>query len=230
MSTPTPDQGIIEPVGGDPANNPSAFTSQIGGIEPRLVRRYTNLADRNARDLAPGVNGVTALAAEARLDVYDGASYVSVAGRGRYAHRMRTTNAAAINNSTVLVNDAVLIVPLDVTGTFSFRGRLYYDSSTIADIKMAITSPAVVANGFKWGLLGRNAATQTNVDAIVATASGAALAAGGNAVGTETFFDFEGFITTTATGNIQVQYAQNAADPTNTTVRFGSFLDVIKEG
>jgi hypothetical protein len=230
MSTPTPDQGIVEPVGTDPANNPSAFISQIGGIEPRLVRRYTNLADRVARDLAPGINGVTGLATEARLDAYDGASYISLTSRGRYARRMRTTNAAAINNSTTLVNDGVLVVTLDVTGTFSFRGRLYYDSSAVADIKMALTFPAVAASGAKWGLLGRNATTQTNIDAIVATASGTALAAGGNGVGTETFFDFEGFITTTATGSLQVQYAQNALDATNTTVRFGSFLEVIKEG
>jgi len=229
MSTPTPDQGIVEPVGGDPANNPTAFNSQIGGIEPRLVRRYTNLADRNARDLAPGTNGVTALATEARMDAYDGSSYISLAARGRYARRMRTSNAAAINNSTVLVSDAVLVVPLDVIGTFSFRGRLYYDSSATADIKMALTFPAVAANGAKWGLLGRNSVTNTNIDTPVATASGSALAAGGNGVGTTAFFEFDGFITITATGNLQVQYAQNTADATNTTVQFGSFIDVIKE-
>lgn len=230
MSTVTPDQGIVIPVGTDAANNPTAFVNMVAGVESRLVLRYTDLAQRTALHTAPVENDVTALAAENRIDAYDGTRYISLASRGRFARKMRTTNAAAINNSTVLVNDAVLAVTLDVTGTFSFRGRLYYDSSATGDIKMALTFPAVVANGAKWGLLGRNSVTNTNIDTPVATVSGSALAAGGNGVGTTAFFQFDGFITTSATGTLQVQYAQNTADPTNTTVQFGSFIEVIKEG
>lgn len=229
MSTVTPDQGIVIPVGGDAANNPTAFTNMIAGVEARLVLRYTNLANRTALHTSPVENDVTALAAEDRIDAYDGASYVSLTARGRYARRMRTTNATPIISNTTLQNDAVLLVTLDVTGTFSFRGRLYYDGSTAGDAKMALTVPTFSANGFKWGLLGRNAATQTNIDAITATVSGTALSAGGSGVGTETFFDYEGFITTTATGTMQVSYAQATSDATNLTIRLGSFLEVIKE-
>lgn len=229
MSTVTADQAIVIPVGTDPANNPTAFVNMIAGVESRLVLRYTNLANRTALHTAPVEGQLTDLAAENRMDAYDGANYISATSRGRYARKMRTTNATAIISSTTLVNDAVLLVTLDTIGTFSFRGRLYYDGSTAGDIKMALTFPTVAANGAKWGLLGRNATTQTNVDAIVATASGTALAAGGNGVGTNTFFEFDGFITTTATGTLQVQYAQNTLDATNLTVQFGSFIEVIRE-
>jgi len=227
VSTVTPDQAIVIPVGGDAANNPTAFVNMIAGVESRLVLRYANLAGRTALHTSPVENDVTALAAEDRIDAYDGASYVSLTSRGRYARRMRTTNATPIISNTTLVADAVLLVTLDVTGTFSIRGRLYYDASTAGDVRMALNFPAVTAA--KWGLLGRNATTQTNIDAITATASASPLQAGGNGVGTETFFDFEGFITTTATGTLQVSYAQGTSDATNLTIRSGSFLEVIKE-
>lgn len=230
MSTTTSDQGITIPVGTDPADNPQAFIDQTAGVESRLVLRYTDLADRTARHTAPIEGQLTDLATEDRMDAYDGATYISATVRGLYARRMRTTNAAAINNSTVLVSDATLTVPLDVTGTYRFRGRIYYDGATAGDFKLAFTFPAVAANGAKWGLLGREAATATNVTALVATASGTAIAAGGSGVGTSTFADFDGFITTTATGNLVAQYAQNTADVSNLTIQFGSWLEVAKVG
>lgn len=227
MSTVTTDQGIVIPIGTDGADNPQAFIDMIAGVESRLVLRYTSLANRAALHTAPVEGQITDLAAENRMDAYDGAAYVSLATRALYARRMRTTNAAAIVNNT-LVSDATLTVPLDVTGTFRFYGRIYYDASTVADFKLAFTFPAVAANGAKWGLMGRDATTATNITAAVATASGTAIAAGGNGVGTSTFVDFDGFINTTATGSLVAQYAQNTTEATNMTVQFGSWLEVIK--
>jgi hypothetical protein len=228
MSTNTPNQGIVIPVGGDPANNPTAFTNMIAGVESRLVLRYTNLADRTARNLVPVEGQLTDLAAENRLDAYDGAAYISAAVRGLYARRMRTTNAAAIISNTALQSDAVLTVPLDTTGTYRFYGRIYYDGSTAGDFKLAFTFPTIAASGAKWGLIGRDATTQTNITAAAATASGTAIAAGGNGVGTTTFVDFDGFINVTATGNLVAQYAQNTSDATNLTIQLGSWLEVVR--
>lgn len=230
MSTVTPDQGIVIPVGADAANNPQAFIDMIAGVESRLVLRYTNLAQRTALHTVSVEGQISDLATENRMDAYDGASWISQTARGLYARRMRTTNAAAINNSVALVSDAVLTVSLDVTGLFRFYGRVYYDSSVAGDFKLAFTFPAVAANGSKWGLIGREAATATNVTAAAATASGTAIPAGGNGVGTTTFVDFDGFLNITATGNLVTQYAQNTADATNTTIQFGSWLEVLKVG
>jgi hypothetical protein len=226
VSTVTPDQGIIIPVGSDAANNPQAFTDMIAGVESRLVLRYPTLAQRTALHLAPVEGQISDLAAENRMDAYDGASWISQSTRGLYARRVRTTNAAAINNNTILANDAVLQVPIDVTGTFRFYGRIYYDSSIIADLKMAFTWPA--ASGAKWGLAGREVGTATNFSATVATGSGSALAVGGNAVGTNTFCMFDGVLTISATGTFIAQFAQNTLDPTNTTVQSGSWLEMLK--
>lgn len=230
MSTVTPDQGIIIPVAGDPANNPQAFTDMIAGVESRVVLRYPTLGQRTALHPVSVEGQISDLAAENRMDAYDGASWISQTARGLYARRMRTTNAAAINNSIALVNDAVLQVPLDVIGTFRYYGRIYYDASIISDFKLAFTWPTVAASGSKWGLIGRDAGTATNVTAAGTTTSGTAVPAGGNAVGTMTFVDFDGFLITTATGTLVTQYAQNTLDPTNLTVQFGSWMEVLKVG
>ncbi len=230
MSTVTPDQGIIIPVGTDGADNPQAFIDQTAGVESRLVLRYTNLADRTARHTAPVEGQITDLAAESRADAYDGAAYISAGTRGLYARRMRTTNAAVINNSTALVSDATLTVPLDVTGVFRYYGRIYYSCATAADIKAAFTFPAVAANGARWGAIGREAATPTNVETYVADGSGVVAILGGTGVAGIQFFDFDGFISTTATGNLVTQYAQNTANVSDLTVRFGSWLEVVKVG
>lgn len=229
MSTNTPDQQITIPVGTDGALVPTAFNDFVADVETRLVLKYTDLADRTARHTAPLTGDTTDLAAEARTDTYNGAGYISQAARGLYARRMRTTDAAAIVNNA-LVSDATLTVALDAVGTYTFRGRIYYDASTVADFKLAFTFPAVAANGAKWGLMGRDATTATNITAAVATASGTAIPAGGNGVGTATFVDFDGFITVTATGNLVTQYAQNTTEATNMTVRFGSYLEVMRVG
>lgn len=228
MSANTPDQQITYPIGTDLADNPNAFLDMLADAEPRLVSRYTNLADRTARRTAPAEGELTDLAAENRMDAYTGAAYISAAARGLYARRMRTTDAAAINNSTVLVSDATLTIPLDMTGTYRFYGRIYYDASAVADIKVAFTFPAVAASGAKWGMMGRNDGTATQIKANVATASGTAISAGGNGVGTSTFLDFDGFINITATGSLVTQYAQDTAEATNLTIQFGSWLEALK--
>ena len=138
MSTVTTDQGIVIPVGTDAADNPQAFIDQTAGVESRLVLRYTDLADRTARHTAPVEGQLTDLAAESRMDAYDGAAYISAATRGLHARKMRTTNAAVINNSVTLVSDATLTVALDVTGTYRFYGRIYYDGSVAGDFKLEI--------------------------------------------------------------------------------------------
>lgn len=228
MSTVTSNQGIVIPVGTDGADNPTAFVNNVAGVESRLMQRFTNLADRTARNPIPVEGQYADMATENRTDAYDGSSYISGTARGLYARRMRTSNAVAINNSIALVSDATLTVPLDATGTYTFRGRIYYDAAAAADIRLAFTFPAVAASGAKWGMLGRNATTNTNIDALVATASASALIAGATGVGTNTFLNFDGFITITATGDLVTQYAQGTADVSNLTVQFGSYLEVMK--
>lgn len=230
MSTTTPDQGITRPVGGDLADVVNAMLNELTQLESRLNLRYTGVADRIARH-AVGIEGEDSdLAAEDRADSYDGTNWISRTARGYYARKRRTTNAAAINNSTVLVSDATLVVPLgEANGTYPFGGRIWYDGAAAGDFKLAFTWPAGTTLA-KWGFLVGNVTTATSVDRLVSAASGTALAAAASGVGTNTFVDFEGIITLGATtGNLQAQYAQNTADVSNLTIQAGSNLWVLRE-
>ncbi len=230
MPSVTPDQGLSLPTDPDAADNPVAFTNFVAGTESRLVLRYTNMADRAARH-AVGVEGqYSDLATEGRADAFDGAGWVSAAVRGFAARRERLTDNAPIVSSTVLVNDAVLVVPLDQPGArYRFGGRLYYTTSTTADIKFAFTWPALVTNVF-WGSMGRDVTTNTNLNTEVTATLGGAIGVGGVGVGTYAFCNFEGALTLGATtGNLQLQWAQNTSDPTNTILRAPSNLWLLRE-
>jgi hypothetical protein len=56
------------------------------------------------------------------------------------------------------------------------------------------------------------------------SASGTPTQVGGIGVGTIIFAKIEGYIVTTAAGNLQLQFAQQNLDATQTTIRNGSYL------
>lgn len=230
MPTDTTDQQITTPTGTDAADNPVAFVNMIADVEPRLVRDYTNEADRTARMLALAENDVSTLAAEDRVEVYNGTNHISLYSRGIFANRFRTVDAAPVNNSTVLVPDAVLVVALPVAGRFQFELVLFYDSSTAADFKVAFTIPAGAVT--RWGGVGPSTTVSGGVGPgqfSVAIGSGTTVTYGGSGVGTANTVAMivKGNVLMGGTaGNLQVQYAQQVADPTDTVVRAHSRLHV----
>lgn len=229
MSTNTPDQQITEPIGTDLANNPLAFSDMLADVEQRLVRQYTNVADRAARMLALAENQISSLSTENRLDVYDGTKHISLLSRAYNNNLMRTADAAAINNSTTLVSDAVLTAPIVPVGstTYIIDFVIFYDCSTVADLKLTLTTPAATA--LRWvgqGLATTTSATAGDLRAPVITASGTTDSWGGAGVGTGLAVVGTGYLTTATSGNIVVQYAQQNLDATNLTVRAGSRLRV----
>lgn len=229
MSTNTPDQQITIPVGTDPADNPQAFVDMIADVEPRLVLKYTNVADRTARHLVPTEGDLTGLAAENRYDVYSGVAYVSLESRAYHFYVRRTVDGTAgtglVNNSTALVNDPLLVGAIDANATYQWEATIFYDSSTTADIKFAFTTPTFTT--MRWSIVGLATTAATNEGDVriqTAAASGSSIQVGGIGVGTIITAKIEGFIATTAAGNLQLQFAQQAADPTNTTIRQGSYM------
>lgn len=231
MPANTTDQQITYPIGTDTANNPVAFTSMLAGVETRLVLKYANEADRAARHTAPQEGDLTGLAAENRYDTYDGANYVSTFTRSLFFAATRTTDSANIISSTGLVADTVMTCPLPTVGRFEWNAVWFYDSSTTADFKFAMSWPAAVTNP-RWGIQGlATGATLTTGDGQFGTAnaSGTALAVGGAGVGTaNTLMALaSGTVTMGGTaGNLVVSYAQNTVDATNSVCRIGSRLHV----
>lgn len=227
MSTNTPDQQLTMPVGTDLADNPQAFVDYTADVETRLVLKYTNVADRTARHTAPVENDLTGLAAENRYDVYDGANYVSLNARSYHVYVRRNADGTPVNASTVLVNDPVLVGAVDTGATYMWEAGIFYDSSTTADIKFAFTTPTFSA--MRWsgvGLATTAAGNEGDMRNATVAVSGTSTQFGGIGVGTIIFAKIEGFIVTTAAGNIQLQFAQQTSDATNTTIRNGSYLRI----
>ena len=229
MSANTPDQQITYPVGTDLADNPLAFLDMLADVETRLVLKYTNVADRTARHTAPTEGDLTGLASENRYDVYDGAAYVSLTSRSFHSYARRTVDGTAgtglVNNTTVLVNDPLLFGAVDTGATYQWDATIFYDSAAAADIKFAFTTPTFSA--MRWSLTGlatTAAAAEGDMKNATIGTSGIATQVGGIGVGTILTARIEGYIVTTAAGNIQLQFAQQTADVSNTTIRNGSYL------
>lgn len=224
MPTVTPDQGLSLPVGADVADNPAAFTNFVAGTEVRLVRLYTNEADRTARMLVVAENELSGLAAEDRIDVYNGAAHVSLYRRTMFSQIRLTADQALTPSSTVLQNVTNMVVALPTAGTFRWRSTMFYDASTTADFKFAYTIPAAAT--MRWGISALGTAG-TTPSYTTATASAAALSIGALGVGTVTMARMEGDITMGGTaGNLQMQAAQNTSDATNVNIFSRSYLEI----
>ena len=234
MTVLDPDQGITLQVGTDPANYPSAQNAMFAGLLSRLNLRYANEATRTANHPVSVENEVSWLADVDRGEVYNGANWISLAGpRSYWTYARRGSDSAPINNSTVLVNDTVLLAPMPTGGTFSWETVVYYDSSQAADLKIAYTWPAGAA--VKWGITGLAVgavASTGDAQFLVTSVSGNPIPIGGANAGTVLMAIIRGdYIAGGTAGNLQHQAAQQTADPTNTTPsRFGSVMRVWRTG
>jgi hypothetical protein len=218
MPTTTGNQQIVIQQLPDAANLPNAQVAEVGSFENRLVQRYTNLADRTARNATVDQGQASYLQAEGRYDSYDGANWVSLHPRSMFQYVRRAADAAAINNSTALVSDAVLVTTLPaVTGIFHFEDTILYSSSQTADLKVAYL---FTAGTVWWGGNGlATAATATTGDGqwAIQTVSDTTNPYGGANVGTKLLLKTWGEISLAGVGtNFTLRYAQNALDATNT--------------
>lgn len=223
MSTTTTDQQITIPVGGDPADNPQAFIDMIAGVESRLVLRYTSDADRTARNPAPTTNQWSIVAGNTWYDRWTGAKWIPVTPL-----RARKAVTQTINNSTTLTNDTGLAIPFPaVAANWLFTGWLLYSSSTVADIKFAFAADAAIT-GYGFSPVGlATSAGGTTGDVITqgTAALGTAIAVGGSG-GTSGAL-LNGRITTSGVaGTLQLQWAQNTLEVSNTQVLAGAWLQL----
>lgn len=227
----TPDQGLSLPVDADVADNPVAFSNFVAGVEPRLVRLYTNEADRTARQLVVAENEISALSTEDRVDIWNGTANISLYSRSLYTIMRKTADQILTPSSTVLQNvtGMSMAVPGIVGANFMFRGKFFYDASATADIKFAFTFPVAGGATMRWGGIGAATAGGSSGDATFGTqtGSGSAIAYGGGGVATFMIVLIEGEITMgTNAGTLQLQAAQNTSDASVTTFAARSSLEV----
>lgn len=222
-------QGIPEQQGADPANLPSAQVSWDSVMENRLAQRYTNLADRTARNAAPNENEISALASEDVIEIFNTANWVSLYQRAMFSIKRKNADSANVNNSTTLVNDTDLVVALPTAGVFAWRQVSFYSCTAAADFKCTYTFPAGITL-LRWGITGLSPAAAANPgDGAFNTvgASGTTTSVGGDGVGNILMLTIAGEVTMGGTaGNMQFQYAQQNLDATNLVHRQGSRLEV----
>ena len=226
MPTTTTDQGLSLPVDADTADNPVAFANFVAGVEPRLVRLYTNEADRTAKQLVVAENELSGLGTENRVEVYNGATNISLHTRAVHTTTRTAVDQVLTASSTVLQNITNMVATLPGTAgaIFAWRGHVFYDATTTADIKFAFTIPAAAT--MRWGMTALGPGG-TNPIYTSITGSGTAISIGALGIGSVLYAVFSGEVTMGATpGNLQLQGAQNTSDASVTTVFARSFMEV----
>lgn len=145
------------------------------------------------------------------------------------AYKLADQSVSSSTTGTTLINDSHLFLPLAINATYELvYCYLAYDGQTPnADIKLAFTLPTGAV--MRWAPWGGAIGSPSAVDTVDKDAS-----AGARPLGT---FGFParmtarpaGRITTSSTaGNLQLQWAQNTANATATTLYAGSCLGLLR--
>lgn len=228
MTTTTGNQQIVLQQLPDAANLPSAQTAEVGSFENKLFQRYTNLADRTARNATTDEGQVSSLQAEDRVEIYDTANWVSLHHRALYCDIRKPADETINNVAVDQADDALTVTVAANGGTFQFRIQFFYSTSTAADLRCRLNAPAAAVG--RIGVAGIAAAGATDVSAgSVTIESGTDLVVGGLGVGTANALmaTLAGEVTIGAnSGSLTFNWAQNAADPTNTVVYARSLFQV----
>lgn len=227
MPTVTADQGLSLPVDADSADAPVAFANFVAGVEPRLVRLYTDEADRTARQLVVAENELSGLGTENRVEVYNGTANISLRTRAVHTTTRVAVDQTLTASSTVLQNVTNMVATLPgVAGAiFQWHCRIFYDAAAASDIKFAFTVPAGVS--MRWGLNSLGTGGTNPSPYATTNISGTALPAGALGVGTGLYAFIEGELTMGATGGaLQLQSAQNTADLSTTLILARTFMEV----
>lgn len=153
---------------------------------------------------------------------YDGSQWVSLtsgSGVGGSANQLTVIKAApeTVTNSAALQNDNELLFPIGANESWAFRFVVQANAGTQPDIQFAVTAPTGATCTV--GVL--------DAEGAVAVGNlGCGVTSGlvtGN--GTADVYEITGSVTNgTTPGNVTLQWAQNAANATATTVYAGSYV------
>jgi hypothetical protein len=159
--------------------------------------------------------------------VYLSVSKLGVSGPNIPVDKVRTTDAAAINNSTTLVTDGTMQFAVAAAATYIIEGILIYDCAAAADLKMRFNYSGTGTGEFATPVLTTAATSSaTNQGNFAARDINSNFACGGYGVGTGSLaaLAYRGTLIATAAGTFSIQYAQNTADVSDLIVRAGSHL------
>lgn len=133
----------------------------------------------------------------------------------------RKTVNETVNNSAALQNDDALFVAVVANAVYDVKLVLHYTSGTTPDLKIGWTAPSgatMVWGGYLFSTASAFTATGNN-------AVGTVVALGGLGADVSAVFDGT-VVTSTTAGTLQLQWAQNTANASDSTVYAGSFLEL----
>lgn len=141
------------------------------------------------------------------------------------ADRTFLANDQTVNNSTTLVDITGFAVTVVNGQNLFIKAILAVDSSTVADVKVDLSAPTGSVGYFSiW-------ADQGAGSAVIGTSftTSTTIARAGLGAGTVNLLHCEAFVDCAAAGTVKLQFAQNTAEVSNTTIKAGSFFEVVTD-
>lgn len=132
------------------------------------------------------------------------------------------TSTQTVNNSATLVSDSQLFVTVAANTNYLFRGRVLFTSGTTPDIKFGFSYPTLATATYTlFGI----ASGGTTLGAFHQDQTSVAALEGGTAISCT----MEGSWSIGANpGTVQLQWAQNTQNASNTQVLAGSFIELVQ--
>jgi hypothetical protein len=192
--------------------HPHAFSHEVAGSDPlRLPIGIDDDYHQRFHRLNIGSNLVTS--------TVNGELTLSA-----FADLVYKASNETVNNSNTVQDDNDLSFAIGANEIFTWQTVLFFTSSAVADFRLTFTVPAGAT--VRFGGMGNSTALVMVVG--VASASGTELAFGGNGA-TEMMVNVWGYVANGATaGTVQLQWAQNTPEVSDTILLAGSTLSPIQ--
>lgn len=129
-----------------------------------------------------------------------------------------------VTNSTTLVDATDLSLSVEANRRYAFRAVLHFNCGATSGARVAVAAPT---GNIIYQVIFSNPTTGAAAAGGRATASGTAVGTSG---ATGYYVVIEGSISTTAAGTLKVQFAQQTADGTATTLLAGSTFEIQQLG
>jgi hypothetical protein len=133
----------------------------------------------------------------------------------------RKTSTETLNNDNTLQNDDQLFLPVAANTEYQLEMRLRISSGATPDWKCLFTFPVGLTMNYNVTTITAGATTLQNFDLDQTSTT---TVEGGQ---TSLFFDGTVVVSSTA-GTLQLQWAQNTANASDTSVLAGSYLKLMK--
>ena len=182
----------------------------------------------NARDVAWKRTGAAASTITGSLTV-TGTATVNGQPVGQNLFAKKAANEV-VNNSATVQDDDHLTVTVAASGVYELSAMFIYDGTNTADMKLGFSGPS--GSTLDWVTHSLDGTAGSGITAVKMTAQtiSGTPSFGAIGAGSKVIAKVSGLLTVGGTGGtFKVQWAQNAAEATDTTMYAGSYLSLVRK-